>query len=157
MERNEEVLRLLTIPNILLNTTSIPPDSTKDTRGCFEIDVDYKALSTLDVDFIAGDWGDQEGGNKYDVILTSETIYSAESHARLDAVIRRNLRRPNGMALVAAKTSYFGCSGSLRAFEDLVTGRVHLGEPDDDSTPKMKIDSQWQSGEGGVMREVVRL
>jgi len=53
---------------------------------------------------------------RYDVILTAETVYELETLPHLAACIAR-LLRPGGVALVAAKTYYFGVGGGIRDFE----------------------------------------
>jgi hypothetical protein len=56
----------------------------------------------------------------FDLILSSETIYESESAARLCGLILAQLRRPSGVALVAAKSYYFGVGGSVAAFRSRV-------------------------------------
>lgn len=60
------------------------------------------------------------GPASFDLILSSETIYSAEAMPHLIALIRALLKPPNGIALIAAKRLYFGCSGSVHQFLSLV-------------------------------------
>ncbi|XP_041479163.1 histidine protein methyltransferase 1 homolog [Lytechinus variegatus] len=101
---NEEVLELLTIPNVQLNTK---PEVYKE--RCL---------------FLSGDWSLVQdlllkGATRYDVILTSETIYSLDSQPRLYNIIR-NLLKPNGIVYLAAKTHYFGVGGGTRQFEEFV-------------------------------------
>ncbi|KAK2186801.1 hypothetical protein NP493_188g01020 [Ridgeia piscesae] len=79
--------------------------------------------------FFCGDWGGVErvlqqdtageGGHGYDVILTSETIYSTDSYLKLHQIMRE-LLKPTGIIYLAAKTYYFGVGGGTRSFEDLV-------------------------------------
>ena len=57
--------------------------------------------------------------NNVDLILTSETIYSSASHAPLLNNIKFLLSKA-GVALVAAKNFYFGCSGTMNEFLDAV-------------------------------------
>ncbi|EOD19321.1 hypothetical protein EMIHUDRAFT_45571, partial [Emiliania huxleyi CCMP1516] len=56
----------------------------------------------------------------FDLILTSDTIYDAGAARRLWHLIASQLRRPVGLALVAAKSYYFGVGGSVAAFRTLV-------------------------------------
>ncbi|XP_030846517.1 histidine protein methyltransferase 1 homolog [Strongylocentrotus purpuratus] len=145
---NEEVLELLTIPNVQLNTI---PEVYKE--KCH---------------FLAGDWSlvqdllMQEGTgifslvllfliscmcitcSRYDVILTSETIYSLDSQPRLYNIIR-SLLKPNGKVFLAAKTHYFGVGGGTRQFEDFVREK---GEFEIES---IKVISQ------GVRREILEM
>ncbi|XP_030831802.1 histidine protein methyltransferase 1 homolog [Strongylocentrotus purpuratus] len=126
---NEEVLELLTIPNVQLNTI---PEVYKE--KCH---------------FLAGDWSLvqdllMQEGTRYDVILTSETIYSLDSQPRLYNIIR-SLLKPNGKVFLAAKTHYFGVGGGTRQFEDFVREK---GEFEIES---IKVISQ------GVRREILEM
>eukprot|EP00128_Syssomonas_multiformis_P010940 Colp12_sorted_trinity150504_noHs@16377 len=104
---NNEVLTHVTCVNSLLNTTH-----------------EEQARAH----YLAGDWArvsdhlaETTGPNHYDIILTSETIYSLVSIPKLYDFLKRNLKR-GGFALVAAKTHYFGVGGGTRDFEDVVRG-----------------------------------
>ena len=55
----------------------------------------------------------------FDLVLTSDTIYSPAATPALWSLIRAQLR-PNGVALVAAKSYYFGVGGSTADFCALV-------------------------------------
>lgn len=73
--------------------------------------------------FYAGDWSKfveaTANDTKYDVILTSETIYNTENYGKLLDVFKSKLK-DDGVALVAAKTYYFGVGGGCRDFERLI-------------------------------------
>lgn len=73
--------------------------------------------------FYAGDWSKfieaTKIDDKYDLILTSETIYNTENYGKLLDVLKTKLKH-NGVALVAAKTYYFGVGGGCRDFEKLI-------------------------------------
>ncbi|XP_014665437.1 PREDICTED: histidine protein methyltransferase 1 homolog [Priapulus caudatus] len=110
---NAEVLELVTIPNVVNNT----PDD----------DDDRVAALPGRCQFWAGDWGALERKWKelqlrFDVILTSETIYSEAAQPHLYSLIKAVLK-PAGAAYVAAKVHYFGVGGGTRQF-------VHLVEED---------------------------
>lgn len=71
--------------------------------------------------FVSGDWDDftQNSlayGHKFDVILTSETIYNENYYDKLlkcfDSVLA-----DDGVIYLAAKSYYFGVGGGLRSFE----------------------------------------
>jgi len=71
--------------------------------------------------FFAGDWGAlQEAipGGRYHLILSSDTVYSPSATPRLLALIIHALQ-PSGVALIAAKTFYFGVGGGTRDFAAL--------------------------------------
>lgn len=79
--------------------------------------------------FYAGDWSKfiaaTKDDTKYDVILTSETIYNTENYWKLLDVLKTKLK-DDGVALVAAKTYYFGVGGGCRDFEALIKRDGHL-------------------------------
>ncbi|ORY53789.1 hypothetical protein BCR33DRAFT_779117 [Rhizoclosmatium globosum] len=118
---NELVIKLVTMPNTLLNSFARPAAEVIDERGAFEVDVDLAQIQNLQCGFFCGDWGSlvEFIYLLYDLILTSETIYSTESHLRLHNVLKRSLKR-DGNVLIAAKKTYFGCSGDLQQFMMLV-------------------------------------
>jgi len=104
---NKDVLGEVTIPNVLLNV----PNEPEETR------------------FFSGDWESLEKNildkeiknkcDKFDLILTSETIYNVENQQKLISIFNKFTKR-NGEVLVAAKTFYFGVGGGVRQFENLV-------------------------------------
>ena len=104
---NPGVIHLCTIPNLLANLTTQPMPSLK---------------------FFAGDWSDlvtlinphNDPTLKYDIVLTSETIYSTESQPKLLELIKKHVKPFTGKALVAAKSHYFGVGGSMDMFKVLV-------------------------------------
>ena len=53
---------------------------------------------------------------KYDLILTSETIYEEVNYYKLLSIFDQLLEQ-NGLILLAAKIHYFGVGGGLRSFE----------------------------------------
>lgn len=120
---NDDVIEYVTIPNVLANLA-------QQQKQCESETASFDLLTTARkcCRFFSGDWGSvvdfinpgQVSEMMYDVILTSETIYAVESHAKLYNVIKRHLKKPNGIAYVAAKTHYFGVGGGTRSFEKLV-------------------------------------
>jgi len=103
---NGDVLNEITIPNVLLN---VPNGSQTETR------------------YFAGDWGSLdtdilrqlivEERDKYDLILTSETIYNPDNHSKLLSLFS-NYLKPTGKVLIAAKVYYFGVGGGTQQFAD---------------------------------------
>ncbi|KAI9201906.1 uncharacterized protein BJ171DRAFT_197463 [Polychytrium aggregatum] len=129
---NEHVLRLVTLPNALLNTISRPLREDVAANNTFDKELSFRDIDTISARFWSGDWGLLAShfehvvpSQKYDIVLTSETIYAAESHRKLYNLIYRTLSR-TGKALVAAKDVYFGCSGSLFDFLQLVQKEGHF-------------------------------
>eukprot|EP00002_Diphylleia_rotans_P012616 TRINITY_DN2469_c0_g1_i2.p1 TRINITY_DN2469_c0_g1~~TRINITY_DN2469_c0_g1_i2.p1 ORF type:complete len:262 (+),score=51.91 TRINITY_DN2469_c0_g1_i2:74-859(+) len=95
---NEPVLRHFTAPNAVLNGVH---------QNC---------------KYIAADWANVPellSGQKFDVILTCDTLYSVASMSSLLNCIA-DLLHPCGHAFVASKSYYFGVGGGLRRFEGLV-------------------------------------
>ncbi|KAG0342490.1 hypothetical protein BG000_004207 [Podila horticola] len=178
---NDQVLKLVTLPNVLLNThirpDQQPAEEDEDENDSEErpvkgnsfreesegegdeddeedeeddeipeadpADGDFKGVE-LDIPdseeerkvllqkvglqsrFFMGDWAGlvdlldfKSNDDKYDLILTSETIYAEESHTKLYTTIKNSLKQ-GGKALVAAKTFYFGVGGDILSFRNLI-------------------------------------
>lgn len=130
---NEEVIELVTIPNVLLNLSidSKPLVSLDDidANGYFELELPYSHLAPFMTEsspqrlgFYSGDWSNLISHlphNHFDIILTSETIYHSDSYKSLISLLRHALT-PTGVVYIAAKNNYFGCTGSLPLFLDAV-------------------------------------
>ncbi|KAI8906569.1 hypothetical protein DFJ77DRAFT_477149 [Powellomyces hirtus] len=149
---NEEVLHLVTVPNVLINATPIPTDA-PHSSGTIEMELDYATLLSLPVRFWAGDWGclrdamrEMPEENKYDVVLTAETIYAAESHEKLLDLVMA-IVKPGGVVFIAAKSMYFGCSGSLPQFLQLAQKRLGAA---------CSIETVWVETRT-VRREIVKI
>ncbi|XP_078401025.1 histidine protein methyltransferase 1 homolog [Cetorhinus maximus] len=73
--------------------------------------------------FFSGDWsqfGQVHGGSlKYDVILTSETLYNPDCYGDLHDVLS-SLLSQDGTVYLATKTHYFGVGGGIHLFESFV-------------------------------------
>ncbi|XP_023294590.2 histidine protein methyltransferase 1 homolog [Lucilia cuprina] len=140
---NKDVLEKITIPNVLLNTAT-----TNDKEdGEQEVLYDVKKIEE-NVKFYSGDWSKWsqmfENEEKYDIILTSETIYNPQNQQKLLNCLHDQLK-PNGVVLLAAKVYYFGVGGGLRQFEELI-----------EKDKRFKCKTVWLSTEG-VNREIVEL
>ncbi|KAJ1914766.1 hypothetical protein H4219_004646 [Mycoemilia scoparia] len=116
--------------------------------------------TNLDIRFFGGDWENvshelQQRGYVYDLVLTSETIYNVESFSKLYNLIRTTLKRNSDsssvvdkpVALVAAKTMYFGLTGSTLSFKNWIVEN-HGNE--------MDIETVWKSS-GSMGREILQL
>ncbi|KAJ2007162.1 hypothetical protein GGI02_003743 [Coemansia sp. RSA 2322] len=128
-------------------------------------EADTRLLNGLQVrdrcEFIAGDWAlieqelrAQRREHTFNMVLTSETIYDVDSYAKLHDLLCCVLAKPDSaridgrcvpMALVAAKSIYFGLSGSVLSFQQYVQRRGVFD-----------VTSIWQSG-GSMPREILRL
>ncbi|KAF8072381.1 Histidine methyltransferase 1-like protein [Scenedesmus sp. PABB004] len=107
---NREVITQLTAPNVQANTARLPGGALREPPR-----------------FFAGDWADvgcalaaRGLGGHYDLVLAAETIYSLDSNAALLECIKQVLQPPHGVALLAAKSFYFGVGGSTAGFAELV-------------------------------------
>lgn len=73
--------------------------------------------------FYSGDWLNYllktSDGEKFDVILTSETIYNVQNYDKIIKVLKTKMK-PSGVCYLAAKQHYFGVGGSLREFERIL-------------------------------------
>ncbi|KAI8322471.1 hypothetical protein GQ54DRAFT_259920 [Martensiomyces pterosporus] len=149
---NKDVLELVTIPNVLANTTLQPEDGTAGDKLFTEDDTE-----TCEIDFVAGDWTRieeevrrQEREHSFDLVLTSETIYESTSYRKLHDLLACVLAKPNEggrvpMVLVAAKSIYFGLTGSVLSFSQYVRSRGVFN-----------AETVWQSG-GSMNREILCL
>lgn len=124
------------MPNVLLN--------------CKETSTDDEKLEqlTTECNFYAGDWSHftelTKDLEKYDLILTSETIYNIENQPKLLDTFKERLRT-DGIILVAAKSHYFGVGGGLEQFVDVIkSGKV------------FKTKEVWQAAEN-LKRGIIEL
>jgi SAM-dependent methyltransferase len=128
---NPEVLTTLAVPNVRANFT------TDEARGKFA--------------YLGGDWGDLDAHiqpGSFDLVLAAETIYSVDSYARHIRVLRRALRVGTGVALIAAKSYYFGVGGGVDAFRQAIE-RAH---------PDMEVKSVESFSDGASnVREILRV
>ena len=74
--------------------------------------------------FFSGDWSFfiESLKTKYDVILTSETIYEEENYKSLHDILK-HLLADDGFVLLAAKSYYFGVGGNVQSWIDYVEER----------------------------------
>ena len=138
---SKQVLQWFLLPNIVLNVYS----SFENVQQLVEWIQEKCSL-------IAGDWDALVNhphlcNEKYDFILTSETIYSSENYAKLVSLIKRQLA-PDGMVLIAAKTHYFGVGGSIFDFEQEIvkdnTFNVVCVKTIEDSVERQILKITWK-------------
>ncbi|KAL3465378.1 hypothetical protein BJX64DRAFT_253063 [Aspergillus heterothallicus] len=141
---NSAVLRLVTLPNLILTwnyfvtkrNASASPDSQRDDADEEMLDITPDLLSAFQTDlekrgitisFISGAWSPSFVDLVFSVhelagfdtlILASETIYSPASLLAFSETLLALLRRPSAgsRALVAAKKVYFGVGGGVDEF-----------------------------------------
>ncbi|CAM9303225.1 unnamed protein product, partial [Lampetra planeri] len=118
---NEEVLREVTMPNVLLN-------------------VDHGDH---------GNRGGLRGGLRYDVALTSESCYRPDSLRRLHSLLV-TLLAPGGRAYVAGKRHYFGLGGGTGSLERYAESRGEMGTRVAKCTlrPREVSNARWQEVTG---------
>ena len=79
------------------------------------------------IDFYSGDWNavgrylKDKNSNKFDLILSSETIYNVDYYPKIRDFLHEHLSR-DGRALFAAKSHYFGVGGSTFDFIKYISG-----------------------------------
>jgi cyclopropane fatty-acyl-phospholipid synthase-like methyltransferase len=108
---NSEVLQTTALPNCAAN-------------GC----------ATVSSNFISGDWDSLRQPNesfdhniKYDVIFSVETLYDVQTYRSIFEFVRHFLA-PNGIAVFASKTYYFGVGGGATSFKVFAAqqGNCHI-------------------------------
>ncbi|KAM3938339.1 histidine protein methyltransferase 1 homolog [Leptodactylus fuscus] len=128
---NSTVIEEITIPNTLVNCdddnleNNIDGEPTrKKTRKSH---VETRLLSKCR--FFSGEWShfsqlmqNQVPPMKYDIILTSETIYNPTYYSALHGVFQ-NLLSNDGIVYLASKSHYFGVGGGVHLFDTLINER----------------------------------
>ncbi|RHY92887.1 hypothetical protein DYB37_000839 [Aphanomyces astaci] len=129
---NHEVIELATIPNTQRNATT---DKATFYSGDWHLMSEHMAQANHGTDV------------EFDLILSAETIYTESVSVELFKTIRRHLKRRGGVALVAAKSYYFGTGGSVHHFKSLVS---------QDAT--MVAHTVWESKDArSNVREILQL
>lgn len=107
---NKEVLDCCTAPSVLLNTPR-----------------EDWALASTRCQFFCGDWSGLLSMtlDRYDAILTAETIYDPQNHQCLYDVMKATLKS-DGEIYLAAKSYYFGVGGGIEQFRQRVANDNHF-------------------------------
>ncbi|XP_044295345.1 histidine protein methyltransferase 1 homolog [Varanus komodoensis] len=126
---NSSVIEEITLPNVLVNCVhqdaadgemaEIPLKQCS--KGEFAQDLFSKCR------FFSGEWSEfnklhlnsKNSLAKYDVILTSETIYNPDYYEALHDTLS-NLLGINGCVYLASKAYYFGCGGGVLLFTKFI-------------------------------------
>ena len=113
---NEEVIDYFTMPNLLLNV--------KDERDIISDTEKVSDWMNCKTTFLSGDWKSvhallREENKKYDLLLSSETIYNTKNYPVFHDLICCCLKR-SGYVLLANKSYYFGVGGSSKEFVEYV-------------------------------------
>ena len=134
---NPEVLQTLTAPNVLANV----PDEDAEREG---------PRHASRFRYLGGDWGDLHDfiePESVDLVLAAETIYSPAQYPRHVAVLKHCMKPPNGEALIAAKSYYFGVGGGTSLFTAAV---------EKDGTFEVDTVASFSDGASNV-REILRV
>ena len=124
---NREVLSCLTIPSVLASSISGQPRLRTGQPGLKTRQTSVTETVASQTKFFFGDWADfatshsKSGEAPYDIILTSETIYSISSQPKLLRALKQLTNQSGGLIVMAAKTHYFGVGGGVAMFQDLLS------------------------------------
>ncbi|XP_057581678.1 histidine protein methyltransferase 1 homolog [Hippopotamus amphibius kiboko] len=127
---NSVVIDEVTLPNVAANSTSEDEENgvnEPDVKRCRKSEV---AQELCKCRFFSGEWPEfcklvlssEELFEKYDLILTSETIYNPDYYGPLHQTFLRLLDK-NGRVLLASKAHYFGVGGGTYLFQKFVEER----------------------------------
>lgn len=125
---NSVVIEEVTIPNAAANSALEDEESDGDqpeVKRCRRSNVAESKCR-----FFSGEWSEfcelvLTSGNvfeRYDLILTSETIYNPDYYGPLHQTLLRLLHK-NGRVLLASKAHYFGVGGGIHLFQKFVEER----------------------------------
>ncbi|NXC29746.1 MET18 methyltransferase, partial [Campylorhamphus procurvoides] len=131
---NSTVIEEITLPNVVANCIN-EGSSGKDRKGSNPpAKRPKKGEGSPDVfakcRFFSGEWSEvsqlllssKKPFSKYDIILTSETIYNPDYYGALHDTLAQLLDR-NGRVYLASKVHYFGVGGGIYLFEKLIEER----------------------------------
>lgn len=151
---NESVLRLVTLPNLIVTwastlepeqliklqrsedeTIPIVPDELQLTQKL--LDQFYSTLQekAISIRLISGAWSRSflelvnSDNHQTGLVITSETIYSRETLPVISELVIEFVSNAKALGIVAAKDIYFGVGGSLVEFENYLTKRQLQGMP----------------------------
>ncbi|XP_037681319.1 histidine protein methyltransferase 1 homolog [Choloepus didactylus] len=126
---NSMVIDEVTIPNVVANSTLEAEDDVNepDVKRCRNSKLAQKLCKCL---FFSGEWSEfcklvlssEKRFVKYDLILTSETIYNPDYYSTLHQTFLSLLDK-NGRVLLASKAHYFGVGGGVHLFQKFVEER----------------------------------
>ncbi|NXG17217.1 MET18 methyltransferase, partial [Grallaria varia] len=131
---NSTVIEEITLPNVVANCIN-EGSSGKDKKASKPpAKRTKKADGSPDVlnkcRFFSGEWSEvsqfllssKKPFSKYDIILTSETIYNPDYYSPLHDTLAQLLDK-NGRVYLASKVHYFGVGGGIYLFEKLIEER----------------------------------
>ncbi|EHB03009.1 hypothetical protein GW7_03493 [Heterocephalus glaber] len=124
---NSLVIDEVTLPNVVANSSLEDEENDvnePDVKRCRKTKV---AQELCKCHFFSGEWSEfcklilssEKLFVKYDLILTSETIYNPDYYTSLHQTFLRLLSK-DGRVLLATKTHYFGVGGGVHLFQKFV-------------------------------------
>ncbi|KAJ7019226.1 hypothetical protein C8F04DRAFT_1148520 [Mycena alexandri] len=172
---NVSVLELITLPNIILAWYMSPssaeyraaasdpaeyPPADPTIAGELPITPSLKSAFTaslaklgISLIFSSGSWESLTThlDVKYDIVLTSETIYRTEALPPLIQLLRRACADSNPLCLVAAKVLYFGVGGGVSEFIEALKSKAMV-----DKGCSGRVEPVWER-KVGVGRKIMRI
>ncbi|XP_042307351.1 histidine protein methyltransferase 1 homolog [Sceloporus undulatus] len=126
---NSSVIEEITLPNVLVNCAH----QSDDDGGIIELSLTHCGGKDFNLDMLSkcrlfsGEWSEftklllnsNKPLAKYDIILTSETVYNPDYYEVLHDTLS-NLLGPNGCVYLASKAHYFGCGGGILLFTKFI-------------------------------------
>nr|XP_033791005.1 histidine protein methyltransferase 1 homolog isoform X2 [Geotrypetes seraphini] len=125
---NSTVIDEITLPNVLLNCGTEEEGCSQENYkpGSKKCQKTVKNQGILPMcRFFSGEWSQFSQlikNEKYDVILTSETIYNSNYYSVLHNTLSALLDK-NGLIYLASKAHYFGVGGGIHLFKTFVQNR----------------------------------
>ncbi|KAM8816446.1 histidine protein methyltransferase 1 homolog [Rhynchonycteris naso] len=127
---NSMVIKEVTLPNVVANSILEGEEQDghePDVKRCRKSQASQELCQCR---FFSGEWSDfcqlvltsEKLFEKYDLILTSETIYNPGYYGTLHQTLHKLLDK-NGRVLLASKAHYFGVGGGLHLFQKFVEER----------------------------------
>ena len=108
---NVQVVESCTAANLLLNL------KLKSAQQALDEEISA-AMSKCQL--VACDWDEfNADGNKFDLILSSETIYNEDNYGKLINLFKRSLAQ-DGRVVIGCKSHYFGVGGGSDSFQEYV-------------------------------------
>jgi protein-histidine N-methyltransferase len=168
---NEEVLRLVTLPNLLLTWAASTPETgfpTPDTEGTTNGDLELTpdilqrftsdlASKRISLNFVSGAWSPAlaeliptSAPEMGFLVLAAETIYSpASTNSFVDLLVLLLKRGQMSKAMLGAKRIYFGVGGSVDGLKEACR---------DNGAVASEIENHGVQGmDGGVGRALVEV
>ncbi|XP_067584709.1 histidine protein methyltransferase 1 homolog [Pseudorca crassidens] len=127
---NSVVIDEVTLPNVVANSTLEDEENDVNESDVKRFRKSKVAQALCKFRFFSGEWSEfcklllssEERFEKYDLILTSETIYNPGYYGPLHQTFLRLLDK-NGRVLLASKAHYFGVGGGTHLFQKFVEDR----------------------------------